>query len=96
MYYALSDKFSGDMPAEYTHGFANTSCVIAFYTRAARDEWLATTRLTTAKELTRAEAIRFADTSTGMESGCSYGDKIVRLAGTEDAMIVIRKSRASY
>ena len=93
MYYALSDSFAGDLPHEYTSGFANTKCVIAFETRAARQKWLATTRLLTAKALTRAEAIRDACTATGMEPGCSYGDKIARMADSDDSYTVLRRSR---
>ena len=59
-FYALSDSFTGDDPADYTHGFANTKEPIAFTSRAARDKWVESTRLLTARAITRAEAIREA------------------------------------
>lgn len=61
MFYALSDSFTGDNPREITHGFANRKIVIAFKTKAARDQWVDSTRLQTARPLTRAEAMARAD-----------------------------------
>ena len=60
-YYALSDRFAGDCPKEYTHGFANTSTVLAFRSKADRDDWLSDTRLLKAKALTKPEALKLFD-----------------------------------
>lgn len=57
MFYALSDTFAGNDPKEYTSGFANTSCVIAFKSRKGRDAWLKSTKLLKARALSRKEAI---------------------------------------
>lgn len=94
MFYALSDRFTGDLPREYTHGFANTKEVICFQTRAARDAWLQDTKLLTARPLTRDEAIRAADTSDGHLA--PYGAKVARIHGEEFAQHVIRASRSIY
>jgi hypothetical protein len=69
MYYAETDRFTGDNPGEYTHGFANTKCALAFPTRAARDEWVKETKLMTAKAITRSEALKM----TGWARGEHYG-----------------------
>lgn len=60
IYYALSDSFSGDDPKEHTAGFANKKEPIGFRSWEARTEWLKNTKLTTARAITRAEAIKFA------------------------------------
>jgi len=60
-YYALSDSFTGDNPNEHASGFANTKEVIAFTSKAERDEWLSSTKLLTAKPLTRLEAIQLSE-----------------------------------
>ena len=61
-FYALSDSSTGDNPTNYTQGSANTKEPIAFPSKTARDRWVEATRLLTAKAITRAEAIRWADT----------------------------------
>jgi len=73
-YYALSDSFAGDNPKEYTHGFTNTSKVIAFNSKKERTDWLKNTKLLKAKPLTRTEAIRMTKTVDGRKLvalGCS-------------------------
>lgn len=98
MCYALSDRATGDNPRNYTHGFSNTKEVIAFLGRAERDAWAADTKLLTAKSLTRAEALHWADTATGMEPGAEPGDKIARVYADDDesgysSYHVIRRSQ---
>lgn len=86
MYYAETDSFAGDNPAEYTSGFANCREVIAFPTRAARDEWLKSTRLLTAKPLTRAQALSLTKWRVGDYLGYRLHDRVkaVRVYGTSD------------
>ena len=60
-YYALSDRFAGDCPKEYTYGFANASTVLAFRSKSERYGWLTSTRLLKAKALTKPEAIKLVD-----------------------------------
>lgn len=60
-FYALSDSFTGDNPAQPTSGFANSKEVIAFTTKKERGLWLTDTKLTTAISLTRKDAERFAN-----------------------------------
>lgn len=69
MYYALTDSSTGDNPREYTSGFANKKEVLAFRSRFARDEWVASTRLLTAMAISRREAIRL----TPWKDGWYYG-----------------------
>jgi len=57
MFYALSDSFTGDNPRESNYGADNRKIVIAFKTKAARDQWVDNTRLQTARPLSRAEAL---------------------------------------
>ncbi len=99
MFYALTDTFTGNNPAEHTHGFANTKSVLAFRTRLERDTWVRSTKLLTAKSLTRSEAVSLAETSNGSFAG-EPGDKIAPIYGTEnDAGMheyhVLRKSRGA-
>ena len=106
MFYALSDSFTGDLPAEFTDGFSNTKEVIAFSSRAARSEWLSATRLLTARPLTRAQALRRADRAEEValpgENGCESGDLVARVAysgyGEEVGVVwhVVRKARRAY
>ncbi len=56
-YYALSDIFTGDNPKAFTGGFSNTKEPIAFTSRRARDAWVLTTRLLTARPISRREAV---------------------------------------
>lgn len=58
MFYAMSDRFTGNHPKEYTTGFANTKVALAFHTKKERDKWLAETKLIPAKAITREEAIK--------------------------------------
>lgn len=78
-YYAMTDSFTGDDPQEYDHGFANTKEPLAFTSHADRDEWLETTKLLTARALTRREAIRYA------RHGISSSDagREIRLYGSD-------------
>lgn len=92
MFYALSDSFTGDLPNEYTHGFANTKEVIAFRSRKGRDEWLETTNLATAKPLTRAEALKLIPT---IRDRYNYPVKEVRVFG-EDLTKIILFVKTSY
>jgi hypothetical protein len=62
-FYALSDSFTGDNPAQPTSGFANTSEVIAFTSKNERKEWLSDTKLLKAKSLTKAQATSIAEWS---------------------------------
>ena len=57
-YYALSDSTTSPNPAEPTSGFANTCIAIAFSSLGARTAWLAATKLTKARAITRPEAIK--------------------------------------
>lgn len=82
MYYALTDTFAGDNPSEHTAGFANTSAVIAFRTRKQRDEWVKTTKLLTAKAITRKDALKIESWRTGDYYGKRHCDvKVVRVYG---------------
>ena len=83
-FYALSDSFTGDNPADYTHGFANTREPIAFTSRTARDRWIESTRLLTAKAITRAEAIREAGVWPVLPHGGQA--KAVRLHGAANVL----------
>ncbi|MBX9936073.1 MAG: hypothetical protein K2Y10_05725 [Burkholderiaceae bacterium] len=90
MFYALTDRSTGDNPAEHTSGFANTKEAIAFPSKAARDAWLADTKLLTAKAITHDEALSI----TGWEDGDYRGKKgcfvkAVRLHGTEESFHII-------
>ena len=60
-FYALSDSFTGDNPPEPASGFANTKEVIAFTSKAKRDVWLESTKLLTAKPLSRLEALQLSE-----------------------------------
>ena len=64
-YYAISDTFAGDYPREYTHGFANTKCVIAFDSYQEREAWLKETKLLTARKITRAKALKMLEPVRG-------------------------------
>lgn len=86
MYYALSDSFTGDNPSEYTSGFANTTEVIAFTSRAARDAWVRDTRLLSAAACSYGEAMRRTPWASGegVGLGARFGRvKAVRLHGTD-------------
>ena len=83
-FYAMSDTFTGDNPNEYTSGFANTKEPIAFTSRAARDRWLESTKLLTAKAITRAEAIREAGVWPVLPHGGHA--KAVRLHGAGNVL----------
>lgn len=74
MYYALSDKFTGDYPREASSGFANMKYVIAFSTQALRDEWVKETNLTTARALNKKEAIYYAEIDS---NPCFYDKNLV-------------------
>ena len=82
-YYAETDSFTGDDPREYTHGFANTKEPLAFMSKHSRDAWLSSTKLMTARKLTRAEAVRAAFTIYGGHRGC-------RVYGTETHVTLVR------
>ena len=93
MYYALTDSFTGDNPSEHTAGFANTKEVLAFRTKADRDSWVETTKLLTAKKLSRYEALSEARTFEGNKVARTYGKQ----AGSEaDFYHVIRTSRRKW
>ena len=57
-FYALSDSFTGNNPAEHTAGFANSKKVICFSSKKGRQSWLDNTRLLTAKAISRPEALK--------------------------------------
>lgn len=92
MYYAMSDRFTGDTPVDYTAGFANTKEPVAFQTREARQRWLSTTRLTTSRPLSYRDALKFATTATGNETvqrgTVCQGAKLVRVAFTENYHVI--------
>jgi len=88
-HYALSDSFTGETPREYTHGFANTKEVICFKTSRERANWLSSTRLLTARPLTRSQALKWAN--SGGDGTGRYG-KVVKIAGKQEYDI-IRESR---
>lgn len=88
MHYALTDTFTGNDPCSYEHGFANTKVTLAFRTRAERDGWVDSTRLLTAKALTRDEALQHARTDHN-------GNKIAKIYRSENHHI-IKKSRRNY
>ena len=91
-FYALSDSFAGDNPADYTHGFANTKEPIAFTTKTARDRWLESSKLMTAKAITRAEAIREAGVWPVLPHGGHA--KAIRLYGAAnvlDGCVIMRE-----
>jgi hypothetical protein len=71
-YYALSDSYTGDNPHEYSHGFANKDKVIAFRSKEERAEWLKSTKLLKAKEITRREAMRKTKTIDGRKLVSMY------------------------
>ena len=58
MFYALSDSFTGDNPSDYTSGFANSTEVICFQSKADRDEWVRSTKLLPARAIARKEALQ--------------------------------------
>lgn len=89
MYYALSDSFTGDDPKDYTGGFANTKEVIAFRSKKERDAWLYDTKLLTAKALTRAQAIKLADTDMGTWQQEYDVAKICRMYGTDSEYVTL-------
>jgi len=91
MYYAMTDRFSGDYPREYTAGFANTKEPLGFKSKKERDEWLKTTKLTTAKPLSRKEAISLAKNEIGDFYG-HYGStvKVARLHEGYGENIILR------
>ena len=74
MYYALTDFSTGDNPKQHTHGFADTKEVVAFHTKDDRDAWLSTTKLLTAKAITRREALKL----TKWVSNSGYHDRQYR------------------
>lgn len=61
MFYALYDTFVHAGRKEYSHGFANTKSVMAFKTQAQRAGFLANTYDLSAREISRAEALKLAD-----------------------------------
>jgi len=69
-FYAMSDTFTGDNPREYSTGVANTKIPIAFRSRDDRDKWLQSTKLTTAKAITRREAVKMVTKEKGEFYGC--------------------------
>ena len=82
MYYALSDRFTKNNPDEYTHGFANTKIVICFKTKKERASWLDSTKLLTAKPLTRDEARAYASIE---QSWCGhYKVRLAKIYGTDE------------
>jgi hypothetical protein len=85
MFYAITDSFTGDNPKEYVSGFANTKTAIAFSSAAKRDQWLDSTRLMTAKKITRKEAMDLINWEPGEYYG-SYAEKVkpCRIYGTGD------------
>jgi hypothetical protein len=91
-FYALSDTFTGDDPSDYTHGFANTKCVIAFRRKKDRNVWLRSTHLLTAKAITRNEAVKITPWEKGEYHGfsCQYV-KPVRVYNSPD-FIFLKKS----
>lgn len=93
MYYALTDRSTGDNPKEHTHGFANTKEVLAFHTKAERDNWVENTKLLTAKKLSRSEAMAAARTLEGNKVARVYGKQ----ANSEAEFYhVIRTSRRKW
>ena len=83
MFYAETDTFTGDNPKEHTHGFANTKEVIAFRSKAARDEWVSSTKLMTARAVTRSYALK-ESSEGGNYPGTEIGDRFVRVYGELD------------
>lgn len=91
-YYALSDTFTGDYPNDFTTGFANTKIPIAFFSKNERDKWIESTRLLTAKPITRKEAEKIAKWERGEYYGFSCQKvKPVRLIKNGD-FIVLKKT----
>jgi hypothetical protein len=91
-FYALSDNFTGDYPIDYCSGFANTKTVVAFHSKKERETWLKSTKLLTAKPISRTQAEKF----TKWEKGEYYGyscEKVkpVRLLRNGD-FIILKKS----
>jgi hypothetical protein len=58
LYYAITDSSTGDDPKEFTAGFANRKEPLAFTDWEERARWVRETKLTSAKIITRAEAIK--------------------------------------
>lgn len=87
MFYALSDRFTGDLPREATSGFANTKEVVAFRSKKERNEWVEETNLMTARALTRAEALKLVPT---VRAGGGYPVKIVRVFGEQYPETILR------
>lgn len=93
-YYALSDSFTGDNPAQATSGFANTSEVLAFKSKAERDVWVSLTYLLKARVLLKPEAIRITAWKDAPEN---YGlskmfqkVKPARIYGEEDSYVALK------
>jgi len=86
-YYALTDSFTGDNPAEPAAGFANTKRPLAFRSKKERDAWVLNTKLQTARYITRQEALKLADWETGEYYGSSANSvKVCRVYGTGEGM----------
>jgi hypothetical protein len=86
-YYALTDSFTGDNPAEPTSGFANTKRPLAFRSKKERDAWLKTTKLQTARSITQREALKLAKWETGEYYGSrATSVKVCRVYGTGEGM----------
>ena len=58
LYYAITDSSTGDNPKEFTAGFANRKEPLAFLDWEERARWVRETKLTSAKIITRAEALK--------------------------------------
>ena len=82
-HYALSDRFTGDYPGDYTSGFSNTKEPIAFVSKKERDAWLEETKLLTATSLTHREARSRADKYSG-QPGLDCSKKAIRLCWDEE------------
>lgn len=91
MFYALSDSFTGDNPTDYCSGFANTKIVIAFESKKERQKWLDSTKLTTARAISRDDAVRFTkwEHAEYYSRGCEKV-KPVRLYSNGDFVILKR------
>ena len=90
-YYALSDSFTGDMPVDYTDGFANRKEVIWFSTAKKRADWLESTKLLTARKITRQDAIAYADWMIGVGGNPDLTGKVAREYKTLDYKSIFEK-----
>lgn len=91
MFYALTDYFTGNHPFDYCAGFAETKMPIAFHTKAQRDKWLSETKLTTARALTRKQALKWVASESGYHWGYTLTRrvKVIQIYGGGDKVIPV-------